>query len=158
MSYAETQDEIIRTRLRGRPSAGARMTSLPSAPPPRVLPTAAVPPAYRPAARERVAVGPACAQQADASRHDGDADADLAAARRLRYVTEVQQIVDAAGITAEQLRGHDKRRELVEVRRIVAAYLRPRGCTLPEIGRVLKPRPHERAAHAANAGAGDGAA
>ncbi len=52
-------------------------------------------------------------------------------------MTEVQQIVDAAGLTLEQVRGRGKGRGLVEVRRIVAAYLRRRGCSLPEIGRVL---------------------
>ena len=72
---------------------------------------------------------------------DDDADADLAAAvdaaRRLRHMTAVQQIVDAAGLTLEQLRGRGRRRAEVELRRIVAAYLRRRGCSLPEIGRVL---------------------
>jgi chromosomal replication initiation ATPase DnaA len=74
-------------------------------------------------------------------RPDDDAVADLAAAvaaaRRLRFMTEVREIVDAAGLTVEQLRGHDKRRELMELRRIVATYLRRRGCSLSEIGRVL---------------------
>jgi chromosomal replication initiation ATPase DnaA len=76
-----------------------------------------------------------------ASAADHDRDADLAAAvdaaRRLRHVADVQQIVAAAGLTLDQVRGHGRRREEVEVRRIVAAYLLRRRCSLPEIGRVL---------------------
>ncbi len=68
---------------------------------------------------------------------EAELTAAVAAARRLRYTAEVEQIVGAAGVTVDQMRGRRKGRELVEVRRIVAAYLRRRGCSLPEIGRVL---------------------
>jgi chromosomal replication initiation ATPase DnaA len=61
----------------------------------------------------------------------------VAAARRLRFTAETEQIVGAAGVTVDQMRGRGKGRERVAVRRIVAAYLRRQGCSLPEIGRVL---------------------
>jgi chromosomal replication initiation ATPase DnaA len=61
----------------------------------------------------------------------------LTAAGGLRYEPEVESIAAAAGVTVERLRGRCRRRELVELRRIVARYLRSRGCTLPEIGRAI---------------------
>ncbi len=67
---------------------------------------------------------------------DDDLAAAVAAARRLRFTADVEQILAAAGVTLEQMRGRGKARGLVGVRRIVAAYLRRRGCSLPEIGRV----------------------
>jgi len=57
--------------------------------------------------------------------------------RRLRFTAEGRADVAAAGVTVEQMRGRGKGPRVVEVRRIVAAYLRRRGCSLPEIGRVL---------------------
>jgi hypothetical protein len=141
MSYAETQDEIIRTQRYGRPPANPHLAGAPTSPSVRVtLPAAPVPPpaASAPAA---AAPTPAPARPIVAAQADDGADADLAAAvaaaRRLRFTTEVEQIVVAAGVTVEQVRGRGKGRELVEVRRIVAACLRRRGCSLPEIGRVL---------------------
>ena len=138
MSYAETQDEIIRAQLRDRSPASPRLvtaSSAPSAPGPLAPPPGPWPIPVPPA------VTPESAPSAVAPRHDEDADADLAAAvaaaRRLRFTVAVEQITSAAGVTVEQMQGRGKDRELVEVRRIVAAYLRRRGCSLPEIGRVL---------------------
>ena len=139
MSYAETQDEIIRAQLRGRAPAVPRLVSVAS--PPAVRATPPVAPVSRPVVTARAAAAPGPGRPAVAAPADCGADANLAAAvaaaRRLRFTTEVEQIVRAAGVTVEQMRGRGKGRELVEVRRIVAAYLRRRGCSLPEIGRVL---------------------
>jgi len=133
MSYAETQDEIIRAQLRSRPTASPRVASGAGA--------VAATPGPRPAVDARAAAASHPVRPAVAPSFAADADADLAAAvaaaRRLRFVSEVEQITAAAGVTVEQVRGRGKGRELVEVRRIVAAYLRRRGCSLPEIGRVL---------------------
>jgi hypothetical protein len=139
MGYAETQDEIIRANVRRRPTAARRLASVDGS-----LHVRATPPAL-PAIRPQAARQPATAMEpvplVVAPAAEDDADADLAAAvdnaRRLRHMTAVQQIVDAAGLTLEQVRGRGRRRDEVEVRRIVAAYLRRRGCSLPEIGRVL---------------------
>jgi hypothetical protein len=146
MGYAETQDEIIRASMRRRRSAGPRQARVHASLQVRATPpahTAAQPEAARHSAAATEPVQPVAAPATDhaASATDHDADADLAAAvdaaRRLRHVADVQQIVAAAGLTLDQVRGHGRRRQETEVRRIVAAYLRRRGCSLPEIGRVL---------------------
>jgi chromosomal replication initiation ATPase DnaA len=81
---------------------------------------------------------------------EADADSDLAiavaAARRLRFETDVEQIASAAGVTVDQVRGSSRAPALVEVRRIIAAYLRRRGCSLPEVGRFLN-RDHTSVMH-----------
>jgi hypothetical protein len=139
MGYVETQDEIIRLRLRGHRSAGLRQASVHASLNGRATPPGS-PAVRREGARHSasatVPVQPVAAPAAD---HDEDADlvAAVDAARRLRHMTAVQQIVDAAGLTLEQLRGRGRGRNEVAVRRIVAAYLRRRGCSLPEIGRVV---------------------
>src|SRR5258708_18370154 len=148
MSYAETQDAIIRSQLRGRPPASPRAVDIVAPPPVRATPPAA--PIPRPAVGAQAATPPSTGRPAVAPFVTGTADADLAAAvaaaRRLRFTVEVEQIAAAAGVTVEQVRGRGKGRELVEVRRIVAAYLRRRGCSLPEIGRVLN-RDHTSVLH-----------
>lgn len=139
MGYAETQDEIIRAQLRSQQPVGRRLVGLPASPIVRPMPPAT--PAPRPPVVTGVATASSPVQTKVTPPTEGNADADLAAAieaaRRLRYASEVEQIVAAAGITVEQMRGRGKGRELVGVRRIVAAYLRRRGCSLPEIGRVV---------------------
>jgi chromosomal replication initiation ATPase DnaA len=72
--------------------------------------------------------------------------AAVAAARRVPVAAEVEEIVAAAGMTMADLRAPSRKREMMEVRRIVAAYLRRRGCSLPEIGRVLN-RDHSTVLH-----------
>lgn len=139
MSYAETQNEIIRAQMRGRlPAAPHLMSALASSPARPTLPAA---PALRPAVTPAAAVVRAdvrpIVESAAATGSDDDLAAAVAAARRLRFTADVEQIVETAGITLEQMRGRGKQRVLVETRRIVAAYLRRRGCSLPEIGRVL---------------------
>jgi hypothetical protein len=139
MGYAETQDEIICASMRRHRSEGQRQASVHASLHVRATPPA--PPAAQPeAARHSAAatepVHPVAAPATDHGR-DADLAAAVAAARRLRHVADVQQIVAAAGLTLDQVRGHRRRREETEVRRIVAAYLRRRGCSLPEIGRVL---------------------
>jgi len=81
---------------------------------------------------------------------NGGACADLAAAvaaaRGVHVAAEAEEIVAAAGMTMADLRAPSRKREIVEVRRIVAIYLRQRGCSLPEIGRVLS-RDHSTVLH-----------
>ncbi len=148
MSYAETQNEIIRAQMRGRPPAAPHvMSALASSLARPTSPTAPAPrPAVTPAAAvARADVRPIVESPADAGSDD-DLAAAVAAARRLRFTADVEQILAAAGVTLEQMRGRGKTRGLVEVRRIVAAYLRRRGCSLPEIGRVLN-RDHTSVLH-----------
>ena len=146
MSYAETQQEIIQAHLRGRPRP-VPPTSVAASPAPRRLRTL---PGPRRATTVRPASAPMTARPALAAAAGGDADADLAAAvaaaRGLRFATDVEQIASAAGVTVDHLRGSSRTRAMVEVRRIVAAYLRRRGCSLPEIGRILN-REHTTVQH-----------
>ncbi len=136
MGYAETQDEIIRAHLRDRSPAHPRLATVQAPPSVRATPSAL--PAPRPVTGPGVAVAARPARPIPPSDDtEAELTAAVAAARRLRYTAEVEQIVGAAGVTVDQMRGRRKGRELVEVRRIVAAYLRRRGCSLPEIGRVL---------------------
>jgi DnaA-like protein len=130
VSYAETQQEIMRAQLRGRPPAVA-----PPLAPVRPLKPASVP-AVAPGAR---ATGTRSVAFVRPSADDAEADlaAAVAAASRLRFAADVEQIVSAAGVTMGQVRGSSRTAALVEVRRIIAAYLRRRGCSLPEIGRLL---------------------
>ena len=147
MGYAETQDEIIRAQVRDRPPVGPRVVGQPAPAPVQSTPP---PTAVRRPVNAVQAGSPPTARPVVVPSADSDADADLvaavAAARRLRFAIEVEQIAGAAGLTVEQVRGRGKGRELVEVRRIVAAYLRSRGCSLPEIGRVLN-RDHTSVLH-----------
>jgi Bacterial dnaA protein helix-turn-helix len=139
MGYAETQDEIIRASMCGRGSEGPRHASVHASLLVRATPSA--PPVAQPETVHQSGAATEPVQQVAAPTANHGRDADLAAAvdaaRRLRHMAEVQQIVAAAGLTLDQVRGHGRRREETEVRRIVAAYLRRRGCSLPEIGRVL---------------------
>jgi hypothetical protein len=148
MSFAETQDEIIRSQLRGRPPASRPAVSV--LPLPAVRATRRATPAARAVVDAPAAASPGAARPVATPATDDGADADLAAAvaaaRRLRFTAEVEQIVGAAGVTVVQIQGHGKSRALVEVRRIVAAYLRRRGCSLPEIGHVLN-RDHTSVLH-----------
>jgi DNA-binding NarL/FixJ family response regulator len=82
---------------------------------------------------------PATTRPASADRDDADADlaAAVAAARRLAFPTEVEQIVAAAGVSMADVRGPDRSSRMTEVRRLVATYLHRRGCSHQEIGRVL---------------------
>lgn len=80
---------------------------------------------------------PAIRSAAADGRTDERLTRALTAARGLRYEPELESIVAAAGVTVEGLRGRCRRRDLVELRRIVARYLRSRGCSLPEIGRAI---------------------
>ena len=138
MSYAETQQETIRAQLRGRSPA---IAPPPAEPPARVRPLRATTPAPRPVPPVRAAATPPAARAVVLPTVAGDADADLAAAvaaaGRLRFMADIEQIASAAGVTVDQVRGSSRTHELVEVRRIIAAYLRRRGCSLPEIGRLL---------------------
>jgi chromosomal replication initiation ATPase DnaA len=61
----------------------------------------------------------------------------MGAARALRFSEHVEELAAEAGVSLEVLRGPCRRRGLVELRRIVARYLRSRGCSLPEIGAAL---------------------
>ncbi|HXM54679.1 MAG TPA: helix-turn-helix domain-containing protein [Candidatus Dormibacteraeota bacterium] len=137
MGYAETQDEILRAQLRVQP-VGRRLVGLPASPTMRAMPSAAAVPQTTVGVGEAVASGvpPPVPPPADQGA-DADLAAAIEAAHRLRYAPEVEQIVAAAGISVEQMRGRGKGRELIELRRIVAAYLRRRDCSLAEIGRVL---------------------
>jgi hypothetical protein len=81
-----------------------------------------------------------------AARRDLRSLAAVAAARGVHVAAEVEEIVTAGGMTMADLRAPSRKRELVEVRRIVAIYLRQRGCSLPEIGRVLN-RDHSTVLH-----------
>ncbi len=49
----------------------------------------------------------------------------------------VELIAAAAGMTGADIRGPGRTREVVEVRRVVAHYMRGQGLTLPAIGRYL---------------------
>ena len=139
MGYAETQQEIIQSHLRSRPLAMAAPTArsapapAPSRPRPEVSP--------RSESRAQAATMRTTPRSPAGVAAGGGADADLAAAvaaaRGVHVAAEVEEIVAAAGMTMADLRAPSRKRELVEVRRIVAAYLRRRGCSLPEIGRVL---------------------
>jgi DnaA-like protein len=144
VSYAETQQEILRAHTGGRPRPVAPPATVP--PPPARRPQA--PSALPPTTAGRVVPTPTVTRPAVVV--DGDADADLAAAvaaaRRLAFTTEVEQIVAAAGVSMADVRGASMSRRLTEVRRIVATYLRRRGCSLPEIGRVLN-RNHKSVLH-----------
>jgi hypothetical protein len=132
VSYAETQQEIIQAHLGGSPRPAAvpptRLARRPQAPagPPR-------------ATAVRVVSMPATTRPASADRDDADADlaAAVAAARRLAFPTEVEQIITAAGVSMTDVRGPDRSSRMTEVRRIVATYLQRRGCSHQEIGRVL---------------------
>ena len=64
----------------------------------------------------------------------------------LGHEAEIEDIVHAAGATLDDVRGPVRRRDLVEVRRVVARYLRTSGCSLPEIGRALN-RDHSTVMH-----------
>jgi Bacterial dnaA protein helix-turn-helix len=133
VSYAETQQEIIRAQLRGRPPVmalpPARVHPFRPAPAPRPAPEAR-------ASQTRSTAAPAVLSAA-ADKADSDLAAAVAAASRLRFAADIEQIAAAAGVTVADVQGSIRTAALVEVRRIIAAYLRQRGCSLPEIGRIL---------------------
>jgi hypothetical protein len=138
VSYAETQQEIIQAHLGGRPRPVAAPAAVPPTPPAR-RPQAPAGPPRAPAARAVPA--PTTTRPPAATHVTGDGDADLAAAvaaaGRLAFATEVEQILTAAGISMTDMRGPGRSSRMTEVRRIVATYLRRRGCSLQEIGGVL---------------------
>jgi hypothetical protein len=80
-------------------------------------------------------------------------DAELARAIKVARATgitglEVQMdaIAAAAGVTLQDLRGPSRRREIVELRRQIAAHLQSCGLSLPAIARLLQ-RDHTTVAH-----------
>ncbi len=49
----------------------------------------------------------------------------------------LQRIAKAHGLTSRDIRGHDRHRDVVKVRRIVASTLRAQGMTVEAIGDVM---------------------
>lgn len=58
-------------------------------------------------------------------------------AGRPELEAQAERIAGAAGVSLQVLRGASRRRELVDLRRLVAHHLQSRGCSLPAIGRLL---------------------
>jgi chromosomal replication initiation ATPase DnaA len=70
----------------------------------------------------------------------------VGANREADLVKEMEAICEAADLTLEAVRGPERSAHLVEMRRILARFLKERGCSQPRSGRLLN-REHTTVHH-----------